>query len=408
MTSPLSALSTLLPAAPAASKPADTGSEGSETTSFARELSRAQDADPQPPLAARNGKPAARGKAAADPADAAASPAPEAAAPARRSTDRAEAESAELDAEGQPAGDLSAMINNLLGLSAPPAPPPGTTAAAAAVATSSAAESAGEGAALTAGDDPGAGGITTLPLPAMPGTDARASGPAAAGLGAQGKADAAGTNPSTTELQSRAADLRASAAADGRVPLPASLDLAARAAAEPTPVPTPALPAAGTQAPQVAATSGAPATATPFEARLSAALGSLDFAPAFGHQVRVLVQDGVQHARLHLNPAEMGPITVQIALDGQAAQVHLAAEQPLTRQALEQAMPVLASALREGGLTLSGGGVFEQPRDPQRDGSGAPAGGSRGPGNGRADDSSAGSPATVTPRRLRGAVDLIA
>jgi flagellar hook-length control protein FliK len=99
----------------------------------------------------------------------------------------------------------------------------------------------------------------------------------------------------------------------------------------------------------------------------------------------------------------MGPITVQIVLDGMAAQVHLAAEQPLTRQALEQAMPVLASALREGGLTLSGGGVFEQPRDPQRDGSGAPADGSRRPGDGRAEDGGA-----VTPRRLRGAVDLIA
>jgi flagellar hook-length control protein FliK len=33
---------------------------------------------------------------------------------------------------------------------------------------------------------------------------------------------------------------------------------------------------------------------------------------------------------------------------------------------LEQSMPVLAGALRDGGLTLTGGGVFEQPRDPRQ------------------------------------------
>jgi flagellar hook-length control protein FliK len=77
-------------------------------------------------------------------------------------------------------------------------------------------------------------------------------------------------------------------------------------------------------------------------------------------QLSVMVRDGLHEARLQLNPAEMGPITVQIQLEGQSAQVTLVAEQAPTRQALEQAMPTLASALREGGLTLTGGGVFEQ------------------------------------------------
>jgi flagellar hook-length control protein FliK len=62
----------------------------------------------------------------------------------------------------------------------------------------------------------------------------------------------------------------------------------------------------------------------------------------------------------------MGPVTVQIQLSGQAAQVHLAAESADTRRALEQSMPQLASTLRQAGLTLSGGGVFEQPRPPQQ------------------------------------------
>ena len=189
--------------------------------------------------------------------------------------------------------------------------------------------------------------------------------------------------------------------------MPAASDSPARPAAEPVLPPPPAAAVPATAGTQSAAGTGA-AAPTPFEARLNAALGSLEFAPAFGQQVRVLVQDGVQHARLHLNPAEMGPITVQIALDGNAALVHLAAEQPMTRQALEQAMPVLASALREGGLTLAGGGVFEQPRDPQRDGTGSSSAGSRRNDDAGRSDGSPGPQAVSAPRRLRGAVDLIA
>ena len=34
-----------------------------------------------------------------------------------------------------------------------------------------------------------------------------------------------------------------------------------------------------------------------------------------------------------------------------------------TRQMLEQSLPTLASTLRDAGLTLSGGGVFQQARD---------------------------------------------
>lgn len=102
------------------------------------------------------------------------------------------------------------------------------------------------------------------------------------------------------------------------------------------------------------------ATATAGEAHLSAPPGSPDFGPQLGAQITTFVRDGLEHARLQLNPANMGPVLVQIQLDGQTAQVHLSAEHASTRQALEDAMPQLASQLREAGLTLSGGGVSEQ------------------------------------------------
>ncbi len=88
------------------------------------------------------------------------------------------------------------------------------------------------------------------------------------------------------------------------------------------------------------------------------------FAPELGARLSVLAADGVQEAQLHLNPAEMGPVQVQIVLEGQQAQISFHAEHAETRQVLEQSLPDLAAALRDSGLTLSGGGVFQQARDP--------------------------------------------
>ena len=117
------------------------------------------------------------------------------------------------------------------------------------------------------------------------------------------------------------------------------------------------------------------------EGRLPASPGSADFAPALGAQLSTFLRDGIQHARLQLHPAELGPLTVQILLDGASAQVRLAAEHPLTRQALEQAMPTLAGTLRESGLTLTGGGVFEQPANPQPQQEGSATNGERSTGS---------------------------
>ncbi len=96
---------------------------------------------------------------------------------------------------------------------------------------------------------------------------------------------------------------------------------------------------------------------------MHAALGSREFAPALGASLSVLVRDGIEHAQLKLNPAEAGPIEVRIRLDGSQVQVDFSAAQANTRQALQDAVPALAGALRESGLTLTGGGVFDQPRE---------------------------------------------
>lgn len=174
----------------------------------------------------------------------------------------------------------------------------------------------------------------------------------------------------------------------------------------------PALPMAIAAAPGALHGGPGASAATPAQARLGASPGSPEFATQLGARLSTFVREGVQHARLELHPIELGPVTVQIALDGTLARVNMAAEHASTRQALEQAMPALAGSLREAGLTLSGGGVFEQPRQPQPD-AGAAGSGSQGGRQGERGTAAAGgerAPVSVNtaPLRRRGVVDLVA
>ncbi|MBA4175214.1 MAG: hypothetical protein C0505_01420 [Leptothrix sp. (in: Bacteria)] len=160
----------------------------------------------------------------------------------------------------------------------------------------------------------------------------------------------------------------------------------------------------------VAGPSAGASPAGPARAQLAATPGSPEFATQLGTQLTTFVREGVQHARLELHPLELGPVTVQIALDGSLARVNLAAELAGTRQALEQAMPTLASSLREAGLTLSGGGVFEQASQPQTDGgaTGSRSRGGRGERDATASVDGGGAPLASLPARRRGVVDLVA
>ena len=111
--------------------------------------------------------------------------------------------------------------------------------------------------------------------------------------------------------------------------------------------------AASRGADPAAATTAAPALA------LATPVDAPDFASALGVRVSVLVQDGVQQAELHLNPAETGPVSIHISLDGTAARVDFGADVAATRAAIERGLPELASALRDAGFTLAGGGVSQ-------------------------------------------------
>jgi flagellar hook-length control protein FliK len=92
---------------------------------------------------------------------------------------------------------------------------------------------------------------------------------------------------------------------------------------------------------------------------IAAPVQTPDFAQELGLRLSVLARDGVHEAELHLNPADMGPVSVQIVMDGTQARIDFGADVAATRQAIEAGLPELASALRDAGFTLAGGGVSQ-------------------------------------------------
>lgn len=108
-----------------------------------------------------------------------------------------------------------------------------------------------------------------------------------------------------------------------------------------------------------------PAAPPPVSTSVSTPLTDPGFHEALGMQVSLLAREGIQKAELRLNPADMGPVSVQITMNGDQARVDFGADLAHTRQAIEAGWAELATSLQEAGFTLSGGGVSQHARDRQ-------------------------------------------
>ena len=152
------------------------------------------------------------------------------------------------------------------------------------------------------------------------------------------------------------------------------------------------------------ATSAALATAT-----IDAPVDSAAFAPALGARIALFARDGIEQARLNVHPAELGPISVQLSVDGAKVRVDMTADVGTTRQALEQSLPSLASSLRDAGFTLTGGGVFQQWGQGQREGGNAGPSSRATGGTDEAGEDAVSMTVTAAPsRRAAGLVDVFA
>lgn len=101
---------------------------------------------------------------------------------------------------------------------------------------------------------------------------------------------------------------------------------------------------------------------SPATASLSAPLATQAWEQQLGQQLVSLGQRGGQ-VELHLNPAELGPLSVSLKLGDQGAQAQFLSAHAPVRQAVEQALPQLREALAEQGIQLGEASVGEQRGD---------------------------------------------
>lgn len=271
-----------------------------------------------------------------------------------------------------------------------------------------AAAAAGDPGAPAASPDPLAGmallmaQYTTMVPPgnAPAGTASPAGAPSAAGaaLSAASCAAPGPATPATTSSQSSLASSSGLSAAPGAVPAktsspvlpgadlfstpgpagpnatgPASLALLPALTADAAPGPTATDAQAALQAlpdmasltggwaatPTPAAAQGPAAAAPVYQAELPSRPGDAAFAGDLAAQVTVLVEGGFQQAELRLNPAELGPIQIQlnVSTQTQTADISFSAVHGLTRESIEQALPELRDMLEAQGLSLGQTGV---------------------------------------------------
>lgn len=134
-------------------------------------------------------------------------------------------------------------------------------------------------------------------------------------------------------------------------------------------------------APPAAWQAGAGAAA-PVSQPVAVPVNDPDFGGVMMSQVVNLAHDGVQQAELHLNPAGMGPIMVQIAISQDQARIQFEAAHAGTRALIEQSLPTLAQSLRDDGLQLAASSVVAPPTAAQDLGASAQGGQSDSSGQG--------------------------
>ncbi|MGK2940765.1 MAG: flagellar hook-length control protein FliK [Immundisolibacter sp.] len=93
---------------------------------------------------------------------------------------------------------------------------------------------------------------------------------------------------------------------------------------------------------------------------MAARPGSPGFAGELGNRLIWLVNQGVQEARLQLNPRELGPIEVRLGFSDGAAQVSFNVQHAGTAAAVQQSLPQLRELLAQQGLQLGQAAVFQQ------------------------------------------------
>lgn len=236
---------------------------------------------------------------------------------------------------------------------------------------------------------PAAEAVSTLRLAAPPAAAMAAQAEPALAREAPGGADGRALPAANAIAHERPAFGEAAAPASAT---PAA-DLSPAGAADPSPAPAahpgpaPAAdhaPVPGGRPPEPSALAGPllhsaqagpvvhPAASAPQEVVHQAALPSRPLDVAFGGdlaaEVRLMVASGMQRAELRLNPADLGPIHIQLSVNSHTADISFAASHGTTREGISGALPALREMLASQGLSLGQADVSSQhPGQPPAD-----------------------------------------
>ncbi len=94
--------------------------------------------------------------------------------------------------------------------------------------------------------------------------------------------------------------------------------------------------------------SAAPAAAPTMQ--ITSTVGSAEFSQGLSERVSWMVGNGVNSAKLQVNPPQLGPIELNIVVQGDHAQVSMATHSAVTRDALESTSPQLKEMLGAQGF----------------------------------------------------------
>ena len=97
------------------------------------------------------------------------------------------------------------------------------------------------------------------------------------------------------------------------------------------------------------------------------AVGKPGWSQAFNNQIMIMAGNGIQQAKLKLNPVHLGPVEVNIKLTKETAIINLSSVQVSTRDAIDGAIPRLKEMLNENGFSQVDVNVSHQDKQAQQE-----------------------------------------
>lgn len=107
-----------------------------------------------------------------------------------------------------------------------------------------------------------------------------------------------------------------------------------------------------------------PAVSPAPQSHLESAVGTAGWGNEFAQKVMWIAGDKQQSAELHLNPPELGPLSIRLAIDDDQASAVFHSAHSEVREAIQAALPRLREVLAESGIALGNASVTaDSPRE---------------------------------------------